>query len=91
MLTTQVYPTMYFVHLHIVKCSDVQLRPAEYKSTSAHCTQVREKRLQEHGVELLWYKVEDLLNPSQERDTRHEVQEAGTEMYLYSSPAVQLS
>ena len=36
-------------------------------------------------MELLWYKVEDLLNPSQERDTRHEVKEADTELYQYCS------
>ena len=47
--------------------------------------------MQEHGVELLWYKVEDLLNPSQERDTRHEVQEADTELYQYCSPSGHLS
>ena len=33
--------------------------------------QVRVKRLPSHGVELLWWKVQDLLDPGQERDTRH--------------------
>ena len=36
-------------------------------------SQVREQRLQQHGVELLWYKVVDMLDPAQEKDTRHTV------------------
>ena len=34
-------------------------------------SQVLVKRLPSHGVELLWWKMQDLLEPAQERDTRH--------------------
>jgi len=35
--------------------------------------QVKEQRLEQHGVELLWYKVQDLLEANQEKETRHAV------------------
>ena len=35
--------------------------------------QVKEQRLQKHGVELLWYKVQDMLESSQDKETRHTV------------------
>jgi len=34
---------------------------------------VKEKRLQEHGVELLWVKVSDLLDPNVEKEVRQSV------------------
>ena len=37
--------------------------------------QVKVKRLPCHGVELLWWKVQDLLEPGQEKETRHAVLE----------------
>ena len=45
-------------------------------------TQVREQRLQQHSVEMLWYKVEDLLEASQEKETRHTVLEFLTQLVL---------
>jgi len=35
--------------------------------------QVKEQRLQQHGVELLWYKIQDLLESNQDNETRHTV------------------
>ena len=43
---------------------------------------MREQRLQQHGVELLWYKVADLLDPSQDSETRHVVLEFLTQLVL---------
>ena len=38
---------------------------------------VREKRLQEHGVDLLWYKVRDMIDPREQEEeaTRKQVGE----------------
>jgi len=36
-------------------------------------SQVREQRLQKHGVEMLWYKIQDLLEANQEKEVRHAV------------------
>ena len=35
--------------------------------------QVKEHKLEKHGVELLWYKIQDLLESNQEKETRHNV------------------
>ena len=44
---------------------------------------MREQRLQQHGVELLWYKVLDLLDPGHhDRDTRHSVFDFLTQLVL---------
>ena len=45
-------------------------------------TQVREQRLQQHSVEMLWYKVEDMSEPDQEKETRHTVLEFLTQLVL---------
>ena len=45
-------------------------------------TQVRKHRLQQHGVELLWYKVGDLLDPGQDMETRHTVLEFMTQLVV---------
>ena len=52
--------------------------------------QVREKRLQEQGVLLLWVKLEDLLGSDQELETRHQVWEFLTDMLIGQQHALEM-
>ena len=52
--------------------------------------QVREKRLQEQGVLLLWVKLEDLLRPEQEIDTRHQVWDFLADMLIGQQHALEM-
>ena len=52
--------------------------------------QVREKRLQEQGVLLLWKKLEDLLGSDQELETRHQVWEFLTDMLIGQQHALEM-
>ena len=51
---------------------------------------VREKRLQEQGVLLLWVKLEDLLVPEQEVDTRHQVWDFLADMLIGQQHALEM-
>ena len=52
--------------------------------------QIREKRLQEQGVLLLWVKLEDLLRPEQEIDTRHQVWDFLADMLVGQQHALEM-
>ena len=44
--------------------------------------QVREKKLQQHGAQMLWYKISDLLDQDKDRETRQVVLEFLTQLVI---------
>ena len=59
----------------VEELSSQQTTPSRLRVLRELSGQVKVKRLPCHGVELLWWKVQDLLEPGQERETRHAVLE----------------
>ena len=72
------HPSSYELVLSAEQCEELgagQPTPGRLRLLRDLGPQVREQRLQQHGPELLWYRIQDLLDPAQDRETRHTVLE----------------
>ena len=70
------------------RCYELQLSPETLDDLSPHqplqtrlktvrelTAQVRERKLQQHAAQMLWYKVSDMLEVDKDKETRHTVME----------------